>query len=311
MRKNNQKNKKKASKGNQNTKVKDMDFEVSTDTTLLPFLLESMPKSSRNSVKSTLVRGQVAVDGTVVTQHNEPLHKGQQVSIKSNHNSMKEDGLYGVEIIFEDDDFIVIEKESGLLSVATKNGSEITAYGQLMNYVKKDHPKNRVYVVHRLDKDTSGVMIFAKSERMKHALQENWKDTVTERKYTALVEGAMKKSSDTIRTWLTESKAFKMHSSLRDNGGQEAITHYKTLRSNDRYSLLEVSLETGRKNQIRVHMEEIGHPIVGDKKYGSQANPLKRLGLHATTLGFTHPDTGEKIKFESKVPKKFLNMSYN
>jgi 23S rRNA pseudouridine1911/1915/1917 synthase len=160
-------------------------------------------------------------------------------------------------------------------------------------------------VVHRLDKDTSGIMLFAKNEKMKATLQENWKEIVTERMYTALVEGNVKKQSGTITSWLTESKTFKMYSSSFDNGGKQAITHYKKIRGNKNYSLLEVMLETGRKNQIRVHMEEIGHPIVGDKKYGAHGNPLKRVGLHATTLVFKHPVTGKQMKFTSKVPKKF------
>ena len=181
----------------------------------------------------------------------------------------------------------------------------MTAHNQLMAYVKRHHPKNRIYVVHRLDKDTSGIMLFAKNEKMKATLQENWKEIVTERMYTALVEGNVKKQSGTITSWLTESKTFKMYSSSFDNGGKQAITHYKKIRGNKNYSLLEVMLETGRKNQIRVHMEEIGHPIVGDKKYGAHGNPLKRVGLHATTLVFKHPVTGKQMKFTSKVPKKF------
>lgn len=279
---------------------------VQEDTTLLPFLLSEMKGKSRNAIKSTLTRGQIFVDNEAITQHNHPLTKGQRVLIQDNKMAMSEQALVGIEVIYEDDDLIVIEKESGMLSIAgNPRDFELTAHNQLMAYVKRHHPKNRIYVVHRLDKDTSGIMLFAKNEKMKATLQENWKEIVTERMYTALVEGNVKKQSGTITSWLTESKTFKMYSSSFDNGGKQAITHYKKIRGNKNYSLLEVMLETGRKNQIRVHMEEIGHPIVGDKKYGAHGNPLKRVGLHATTLVFKHPVTGKQMKFTSKVPKKF------
>lgn len=280
---------------------------VTEETTLLPFLLENVKGKSRNAIKSILTRGQVSVNNKEITQHNHPLVSGDRVMIQDNKTAMSEQALVGIEILFEDDDLIVIEKEAGMLSIATDKGFEVTAHNQLMGYVKQNHPKNRIYVVHRLDKDTSGVMLFAKNEQMKKTLQENWKEIVVERMYTALVEGEVKRKEGTITSWLTESKTFKIYSSDFDNGGKEAITHYKKIRSNKNYSLLEVHLDTGRKNQIRVHMEELGHPIVGDKKYGAHGNPLKRLGLHATTIVLIHPTTGKRLKFTSKVPKKFFS----
>lgn len=280
---------------------------VTEETTLLPFLLENVKGKSRNAIKSILTRGQVSVNNKEITQHNHPLVSGDRVMIQDNKTAMSEQALVGIEILFEDDDLIVIEKEAGMLSIATDKGFEVTAHNQLMGYVKQNHPKNRIYVVHRLDKDTSGVMLFAKNEQMKKTLQENWKEIVVERMYTALVEGEVKRKEGTITSWLTESKTFKIYSSDFDNGGKKAITHYKKIRSNKNYSLLEVHLDTGRKNQIRVHMEELGHPIVGDKKYGAHGNPLKRLGLHATTIVLIHPTTGKRLKFTSKVPKKFFS----
>ena len=140
-----------------------------------------------------------------------------------------------------------------------------------MEYVRSANAKNRIFIVHRLDKDTSGVMLFAKSEKVQQVLQNAWSDTVKERTYTALVEGPVRNSSGTIKSWLTENSTFKVYSSPVDNGGQHAVTHYKKIQSNKNYSLLEVQLETGRKNQIRVHLEELGHPVVGDKKYGQQS----------------------------------------
>lgn len=296
MKKNNQKN---TAKNNNSY------YKVSESTELLPFLLEQLKGKSRNSIKSVLTRGQVAVDGQVITKHNHPLVEGQVVTIQDNKTKMSEQALVGIEVVYEDKDLIVIEKEAGMLSISTQRGPEITAHSQLMDYVKRDHPKNRIYVVHRLDRDTSGVMLFAKNEHMKKELQENWKKIVTERIYTALVEGNVKKETGTITSWLTESKTLKVYSSSFDNGGKHAVSHYKKIRGNKNYSLLEVQLETGRKNQIRVHMEDIGHPIVGDKKYGAHGNPMKRLGLHATTLVINHPVTGKKMTFTSKVPKKF------
>ncbi|CAM3142981.1 RluA family pseudouridine synthase [Filibacter tadaridae] len=272
---------------------------------LLPFLLQTMAKSSRNSVKSILTRGQVTVNGKMVTQHNYPLQPGHTVAILTNQAALKESVLDGIEILHEDDDIIVITKDSGILSVAAKDQHEMTAYKQLKEYVKESNPYNKVFVVHRLDKDTSGIMLFAKSEDIKKKLQENWQEVVKERLYTTLVEGNVKKDQGKISSWLTESKTFKVYSSQVDNGGQHAITHYKKIRSNKNFTLLEVELETGRKNQIRVHMEELGHPVVGDKKYGSTVSPIKRLGLHATALALVHPRTGELMRFHSAAPQNF------
>lgn len=283
-----------------------VEHKVVEEGELLAFLLEVMPTTSRNSVKSILKRGQVTVNGKATTQHNHPIKPGQIIGIQTNQKAMQEKTIVGIEIMYEDDDFIVISKDAGILSVAMNGGGfEPTAHNQLMTYVRQTHPKNRVYIVHRLDRDTSGVMVFAKNEEMKEKLQENWKEAVLERKYTALVEGDVRRDSDTISSWLKESKSFKVHSAPFDNGGKHAVTHYKKIRSNGDFSLLEVQLETGRKNQIRVHMEEIGHPVVGDKKYSARTNPLKRLGLHATTLIFIHPRTGEQLEFHASVPKKF------
>ncbi|MEG0254126.1 MAG: RluA family pseudouridine synthase [Vagococcus sp.] len=284
-------------------------YIVEKEIELLPFLLETLKGLSRNSVKSILTRGQVSINGKVVTKHNHPLIEGTEIIIQDNKAAMKENALVGLQIIHEDADVLVIEKDAGLLSVATDKGPEVTVYSQLMNYVRQTNPKNRIFVVHRLDRDTSGVMLFAKNEKTKKILQENWKELVLERIYTAVVEGNVKENQKTITSWLTESKTFKIHSCPFNNGGKKAITHYKKVRGNQTYSMLEVNLETGRKNQIRVHMEEIGHPIVGDKKYGAHSNPLKRLGLHATTLVFIHPTTKKRMKFTSKVPKKFTKLT--
>ncbi|MFS0688379.1 RluA family pseudouridine synthase [Sporosarcina sp. 179-K 8C2 HS] len=284
-------------------------FSVNEEAELLPFLLENMKKNSRNSIKSILTRGQVSVDGQTVTKHNHPLLPGQKVEILANKAALNESKLTGLSIIYEDDSIIVIDKEASLLSMAAKDKNERTAFSEVSAYVKRQDPRQRVFIVHRLDRDTSGVLLLAKSEQVKMTLQDHWDEMVKERIYTALVEGNVRKESGTIKSWLKETRTFKVYSNPTDNGGQLAITHYRKIRSNRQYSLLEVMLETGRKNQIRVHMEEIGHPVVGDKKYGSTVNPIKRLGLHATALTIVHPVTKEVMKFESAIPSSFINKS--
>ncbi|WP_301107770.1 RluA family pseudouridine synthase [Sporosarcina sp.] len=286
------------------------EYTVQEQVELLPFLLQVMSKSSRNSVKSVLTRGQVMVDGVMITQHNHSLQPGQKVEIQSNKAALNVSKLVGVSILHEDEDIIVINKDAGLLSVSSnKKEHEMTAYRQVTDYVRRSHPENRIFVVHRLDKDTSGVMMFAKNEKTQQALQSTWSESVKERMYTALVQGKVRTASGTINSWLTENSAFRVYSSQFDNGGQHAITHYRRIQANKECSLLEVLLETGRKNQIRVHMEELGHPVVGDKKYGATSNPLRRLGLHATALSFLHPRTGELVRFEAEVPQMFISRS--
>ncbi|WP_161879354.1 RluA family pseudouridine synthase [Alkalibacterium sp. MB6] len=280
-------------------------YTIEEATQLLPFLLQTLTNKSRNAVKSILTRGQVAVDGQTITQHNHPLNPGQVVSIISNQTSLKLSAFSGINILHEDDAIIVINKDIGVLSMSADGPNEVTAYQQLMDYVKKDNPNNRIYIVHRLDRDTSGVMVYAKTEEAKLTLQKNWHKMVKERTYTALVEGEVEKDEGSISSWLTENAAMKMYSSPYDNGGKFAVTHYKKIAGNKNYSLLEVELDSGRKNQIRVHMQDIGHPIARDKKYGAETNPIKRLGLHASTLAFTHPTTGKLVRYTAKVPNSF------
>ncbi|MCG7385532.1 RluA family pseudouridine synthase [Paenibacillus sp. ACRRY] len=279
-------------------------YKVTEPDELLNFLLQHL-KSGRNAVKSILGRGQVSVDQKVITKFNQALTPGQIVSI-SKEGAVAAPTMSGLTILHEDDDIIVIRKEAGLLSIAADRSDDLTAYRQLTEHVRRTDSRNRIFVVHRLDRDTSGVMMFAKSEEVKQNLQDNWKDKVQERVYVALVEGQVAKPVGTISSWLKESKTLKMYSSPRPNDGQHAVTHYKRLQSNREFSLLEVRLETGRKNQIRVHMEDLGHPIAGDKKYGSRTKTLGRLGLHARVLSFIHPTTDELMTFETDIPKQFL-----
>lgn len=290
--------------------AKSLLFEVKEREELLKFLLKVLSNRSRNSVKSILARGQVTIDDHIETKFDYPLRPGQTVTVLKNRAAIKEDSLIGLSILHEDEDIIVINKEAGLLSIATDEEKKRTALHQLMEYVRKENPENRVFVVHRLDKDTSGVMMFAKSEQMKRKLQDNWKTAVKERTYVALVEGMVAKDKGYVSSWLRETKTHVMYSSHTPNDGLHAVTHYKLIQGNEDFSLLEVELETGRKNQIRVHMQDLGNPVVGDKKYGStQRNAIGRLGLHAKVLAFKHPKTNKFMSFKSDVPASFLNKS--
>lgn len=281
-------------------------FKVDKDNELMKFLMEKMPQNSRNNIKSLLTQRRVMVDDVIVSQYNAPLKEGQKVSITK--TKITKHKLEGVSIVYEDNDILVVEKERGILSVATQNEREKTAYNILKNYLKEKNSKDKIFVVHRLDRDTSGVMIFAKSEKAQDILQTTWNDSVKERTYVALVEGNVKKDSDTIISYLAENKAMITYSTANEEEGKKAVSHYKVLKRNKNYSLLEVNIETGRKNQIRVHMQDLGHSVVGDEKYGSTKNPIKRLGLHAHTIVFKHPITKEVLSFTSKIPEAFLSL---
>ncbi|MFD2831034.1 RluA family pseudouridine synthase [Corticicoccus populi] len=283
------------------TQKQDTTWVVKEKTEVLKFLIEMMPSQSRKSVKSILSRGQIFVNGKGTTQFNDELVPGDRVEIRSAASNIK---LKGIQIFHEDEDIIVVEKEAGVLSIASEKESKITAYRLLSDYVQKKNPRNRIFVVHRLDRDTSGVMVFARRREVQQKLQNAWKNAVKERTYIALVEGTVTEGGK-ITSWLTENKALIMRSSKNPNKGKKAVTRYKVLKSNKKFSLLKVNLDTGRKNQIRVHMQDLGHPIVGDKKYGAQNNPIRRIGLHAHVISFNHPVTGELLRFESKVPEEF------
>lgn len=287
---------------------KETRFKVSENVELMTFLLAKMGGMSRNSIKSLLAHRQVMVNDVISTQFNLALKPNDKVTINSTRGNI-ELSHPKLTIIFEDQYLIVVEKKEGLLTVSTGKSEETTAFSILKNHVKKSSPQNRVFVVHRIDRETSGIILFAKTREIQLAMQEHWHEVVTRRVYVALVEGKVEKEKDTIITWLTENeKSLKIHSSDVDNGGQQAITHYRTVKSNEKYSLLEIELETGRKNQIRVHLQGLGHPICGDKKYGSTTSPIGRLGLHARILAFIHPMTLENVTFETPVPRNFLNV---
>lgn len=300
------KNVNKYKKGNDSTRKKNNSYKeyvVKDSCELLDFLLKTFSSQSRNSVKSLLSSKKVSVNGAPVTQYNFQLVPKDVVYISN--NVIRRKTRSNLPIIYEDDEIIVINKPSGLLSVASDNEKNSTAYRMVAEYVQQKDKHNRIFIVHRIDEDTSGVLMFAKSSKIQEAFQEKWNDIVTKRGYYAIVEGHMEKPEDTIKSYLKKNAQNMMYSSKKSGDGQLAITHYKVLKESKDYSLLDVNIDTGRKNQIRVHLGERGHYIIGDDKYGNPSNPLKRLGLHAYCLEFKHPITNKKMRFLAKIPAEF------
>jgi 23S rRNA pseudouridine1911/1915/1917 synthase len=282
-------------------------FQVESKEELMKFLITILPHKNRNNIKTLLRDKQVVVNGEIVTQFNHLLEPGNVVEI-SNIKLSKEKSYQGFTIVFEDEYIVVIDKHAGILSIATDKEKTKTAYSMLSVHVKKQSPANKIFVVHRLDRETSGLLMFAKSEKTQRTLQESWHENVTEKTYLAVVEGQVKDNEGTITSYIKESKALISYSSQNPEHGEKAITHYQVLKRNKQYSLLKIELETGKKNQIRLHMKDIGHCIVGDKKYGSNINPIGRVALHAWILTFKHPVTGEEMRFETALPRKFTRL---
>lgn len=282
-------------------------YTADSETTLLPFLIQSMPQRKRTSIKELLKHNQVAIGDTPVTRHDTPLHQGTVVRVNITREFQT---FYNrrIKIVYEDDDIIVANKGYGLLSMGTDRVKDGTAYSILRDWVKRKDPRNKLFIVHRLDRDTSGLMMFAKTEEAKVAMQHNWNNMVINRRYLAVVEGCMDPAEGTIRSYLAENSQFEVYSTENPDEGQLAVTRYKTIASRQGRSLVEVELDTGRKNQIRVHLSDKGHPIVGDRKYGAGASPIHRLALHAQTLRFIHPTTRRDMNFSTPVPAAFASL---
>ena len=274
-------------------------YQVKNDVLLMDFLLNYY---SKKNVKNLLKYKLVMVNENIISQFDFPLKKEDIVIVNK-----KEDNKHNLEIIYEDKELIVINKPSGLLSISGGNEKENTAYHLVSEYLKSKNKKAKVFVVHRLDKDTSGVLMFAKNEEIKNKLQNNWNKIVYKRGYLAIIEGKLNKKSGTIKNYLDESKT-QMVYITNNKKGKLAITNYQVLKETRYNSLVEIFLDTGRKNQIRVHMQSLGHSIVGDKKYGATTNPIKRMGLHSHIFAFVHPDTKKKMIFEAKLPEEFKKM---
>lgn len=263
-------------------------YPVAAEAPLLEFLIASMPERKRTAIKQLLKHNQVAVNGVPTQQFDAPLQPGDEVKV----NLTREFQVFynrRLKIVYEDDDIIVVNKGYGLLSMGTDRIKDGTAYSILREYVKWQNPANKLFIVHRLDRDTSGLMVFARSEEAKERLQHNWNNMVLSRNYLAVVEGAPEQAEGTVKSYLAENSEHEVYSTDNPQQGKLAVTRYRTLRQGPNYTLLEVSLDTGRKNQIRVHMRDLGCPIAGDRRYGGNPSPIHRLALHAQTLRFIHP----------------------
>jgi 23S rRNA pseudouridine1911/1915/1917 synthase len=276
---------------------------IKNDCTLLEILQEFYPQSPRTRIKKILQHDNVMCNGKVVTLHSFRLKPGDVVEVKGSSGTPNR-AVAPFPVLYEDQDIIVVDKPVGISTSSVDNSPNV--YNILSQYLK-NQSKGRIkaYVVHRLDKEVSGVLLFAKSEKTMNIIKDNWKET--EKLYFALVEGGPESPEGTIESWLVEDKNLKVHSTrMPSEKTKFAITHYRTIKRLDRHTLLEVNIETGRKNQIRVHMSDLGCPIVGDRKYGASTDFVRRVRLHAFCLSFPHPVTKEIITVESPLPKDFL-----
>ena len=279
--------------------------EVTYDAPLLEYLVKNI-KMSRNKLKDTLQGRGISVGGKTVTQFDFPLKRGMKISIsKSKRNNLFKSKW--LKLIYEDDFLVVIEKMPGILSMAAGHGS-LNVKSVLDDYFHRSRQKCRAHTVHRLDRDTSGLMVYAKDMETEQILEHNWHDIVYDRRYVAVVAGEMEEDNGTIANWLKDNRAYVTYSSPFDNGGKYAVTHFHTLKRSTDYSLVEYKLETGRKNQIRVHSADMGHPVCGDVKYGNGCDPLHRLCLHAYMLHFTHPVTQIPMEFSTPIPVQFRKL---
>lgn len=270
---------------------------------LLEYLIANVGES-RNKLKATLQGRGIKVEGKTVTQFDFPLRPGMEIAVSQTKRNQQTFKSRWVKIVYEDRWLIVVEKAAGILSMAAGHSS-LNVKTVLDDYFQKSRQKCRAHVVHRLDRDTSGLMVYAKDIETEQILEHNWHQIVYDRRYVALVSGELTPLEGTEASWLKDNKAYITYSSPTDNGGKYAVTHYKVLASDVEHSLVEFRLETGRKNQIRVHSADLGHPVCGDPKYGNGDDPIHRLALHAYRLHFTHPATGEPMEFDTAVPGKF------
>lgn len=280
-------------------------YVVNSEAPLLEWLLANL-KGSKSKIKSTLQGRGIKVDGKTVTQFDFPLKAGMKISVsKSKRNDFFKSRY--VKIVYEDRYLIVVEKAVGILSMAAGHSS-LNVKRVLDDYFRKSGQKCSAHVVHRLDRDTSGLLVYAKDIETEQILEHNWHEIVYDRRYIAVVSGEMEEDEGTISSWLKDNAAYITYSSPVDNGGKYAVTHFRVLNRTTEHSLVEYKLETGRKNQIRVHSADMGHPVCGDVKYGNGDDPIHRLCLHAYVLCFWHPITREWMEFETLIPTSFRHL---
>lgn len=286
--------------------MKKQEYTVGEPQELLAFLMAQMPDTSRSRVKELLAHN-VYVDGRRTSQFNFPLQKGMKVTIEK---ASFKDRLRprDLDIVFEDQHLLVVNKHEGLLSYS-KNPADKTVITVLNQYLDATHQRCHAHIVHRLDRDTSGLMVVSKSKEVSQRFEEDWKGMVFDRRYVAVAWGHIEPPKGEIRSWLTDGE-YCVLSSPTDNGGKLAVTHYEVRQTSRRYSLVDLKLDTGRRNQIRVHLRELKHPVVHDPMYGykDDISPVARLCLHAYRLCFTHPVTGKRMKYETPVPSAFMKL---
>lgn len=277
-------------------------YSCDREAPLLEYLLATLP-GTKTKIKNTLQGRGIKVNGKVVTQYDYPLAPGDKVSVSCSKRNDTFKSRY-VSIVYEDQYLVVIEKQPGILSMAAGHSS-LNVKAVLDDYFRRTRQKCHAHVVHRLDRDTSGLMIYAKDMDTEQILEHEWHNIVYDRRYVALVSGELEEKNGTIANWLKDNKAYVTYSSPVDNGGKYAVTHFNLLACSTEHSLVEYRLETGRKNQIRVHSADMGHPVCGDVKYGNGDNPLRRLCLHAYMLCFHHPVTRKPMEFSTLIPPQF------
>ncbi|WNB17295.1 RluA family pseudouridine synthase [Marivirga arenosa] len=282
-------------------------YKIEKDSELFKYLIEFFSSKKKPLLKSIMGGGQIRINGDVITQFNHPLKKGDTMEINWSKPSKKVK-LQKLNIIYEDQDLIVIEKEAGLLSVASLKEKKKNAVQILKEHVEAVDPNSRVYIIHRLEREASGILLFAKSKKVQELLQNSWEDYVIDRKYVAVVEGKVKQANGTLKNYLRSNKNNRVFVVDTPNNATEAISHFHVLKQSNAYSMLEFRLNTGFKNQIRVQMAHFGHPVTGDKKYTAKKNPLGRVALHANLIELKHPITGEHLKFELVPPSNFRNL---
>jgi len=281
-----------------------MKAAISVSGQLINALEILVPGAARRTLRQMLSQRRIRVNGETCVNARHPVEPGDVLEILTAGVSAKLP--YGLEVLYEDSDIIVVHKPVNLLTVATAGERDRTVYACLRAGLKDRNPGAKLFTVHRLDKFASGILVFAKSERVQSLLKGIFQKHDIQRKYWAIVEGLVEKNQGTIKSYLAEDRQMRMHSTDDKNNGKFAVTHFRVLQRTRGISSLEVTLETGRKNQIRVHLSEMGHPIVGDLAYGSTKDPLKRLGLHAFHLGFRHPVTGKPMLFQTSPPAEFI-----
>jgi 23S rRNA pseudouridine1911/1915/1917 synthase len=280
---------------------------VKPTNTLADALRRLMPEASRRTLKQLVEHGRVRIDNRTAARLDAPVPRGASIEItpRAAASGPARPLPAGLTVVHSDEHIVVVDKPPGMLTIATEREKERTVYARIREHVKAADPREKIFVVHRLDRLTSGLLVFAKTEAAKRKLQDAFAGRSVERVYTAVVEGRLRDDVGELRSFLVESKALRVHVTRDEKQGSEAITRYRVLGRGNGHTLVEVRLVTGRRAQIRVQFAHAGHPVVGDRDYGTGSGPIGRLALHATRLAFVHPSTGRRVAFSSRPPRDF------